>query len=277
MSIFCVFFDGYIVPYNLYNKNDLLMDLFAEYFVNRSTISLHLFNLSKSVRTCAEPRKIKKIESDTHQRLLLALLGTDEKIFICIFSKISRPRLATIFSSYHSKHGGSLKKAIKSETSGRFKFALLTILKCAENPGKYFAKVLHKVMKGMGTDDTTLTRVIVTRADIDMQYIKVEYEKKHEKSLIDAIHSETSSHYRTFLLSLYWTEATQLDKPALFYELFLYKTRSSTMELLGLAAAIHFLLGFENADGVGGVAYFRRWRYDDLSKLSLEKKGLMGF
>ncbi|KAL7243884.1 hypothetical protein ACSBR1_016156 [Camellia fascicularis] len=66
-------------------------------------------------------------------------------------------------------------KAVKSEISGKFKLALLTILQCAHNPVKYFAKVLHKAMKGLGTDDTTLTRVIVTRTEIDMQYIKAEY------------------------------------------------------------------------------------------------------
>lgn len=63
-------------------------------------------------------------------------------------------------------------------------------------------QVLHKAMKGMGTDDSTLVRVIVTRAEIDMQYIKAEYQKKYGKPLNDAVHSETSSHYRTFLLSL---------------------------------------------------------------------------
>lgn len=57
-------------------------------------------------------------------------------------------------------------------------------------------------MKGIGTDDTTLTRVIVTRAEIDMVYIKAEYHKKYGKALHEAVHSETSSHYRTFLLSL---------------------------------------------------------------------------
>lgn len=57
-------------------------------------------------------------------------------------------------------------------------------------------------MKGMGTDDSTLIRVIVTRAEIDMLYIKAEYEKKYGKSLNDAVHSETSGHYRTFLLLL---------------------------------------------------------------------------
>ncbi|KAI3453213.1 hypothetical protein Pfo_009876 [Paulownia fortunei] len=129
-------------------------------------------------------------------------LGTDEKTFIRIFSERSRAHLAAVSSSYHSMYGNSLKKAIKSETSGNFEFALLTILQCAENPGKYFAKVLHKAMKGMGTDDSTLTRVIVTRAEIDMQFIKAEYQKKYGKTLNDAVHSETSSHYRTFLLSL---------------------------------------------------------------------------
>lgn len=54
----------------------------------------------------------------------------------------------------------------------------------------------------MGTDDTTLTRIVVTQAEIDMQYIKGEYHKKYKKSLNDAIHSETSGHYRSFLLLL---------------------------------------------------------------------------
>ncbi|KAF5819944.1 putative annexin [Helianthus annuus] len=129
-------------------------------------------------------------------------LGTDEKVFVQIFSERSRAHLVAINTCYHDMYGGSLKKAVKKETSGLFKSALLTILQCAENPTKYFAKVLHKSMAGLGTDDTTLIRVIVTRTEIDMQYIKAEYHKKYKKSLNDAVHSETSGHYQTFLLSL---------------------------------------------------------------------------
>ncbi|KAI8529394.1 hypothetical protein RHMOL_Rhmol12G0222100 [Rhododendron molle] len=51
---------------------------------------------------------------------------------------------------------------------------------------------LHKAMKGLGMDDSTLIRVIVTRAEIDLQYKKAEYRKKHGKSLNVAVHSETS-------------------------------------------------------------------------------------
>ncbi|KAG8488101.1 hypothetical protein CXB51_018313 [Gossypium anomalum] len=129
-------------------------------------------------------------------------LGTDEKKFIRIFSERSRAQLAAISSAYHDMYGGSLKKAVKSETSGEFEHGLLTILKCSQNPAKYFAKVLHQAMKGLGTNDTTVIRVIVMRTEIDMHYIKAEYLRKYKKSLNNAVHSETSGQYQNFLLSL---------------------------------------------------------------------------
>ncbi|KAL5545245.1 hypothetical protein UlMin_009029 [Ulmus minor] len=129
-------------------------------------------------------------------------LGTDEKTFIRIFSERSRAHMAVVASAYRDMYGSSLKQAVKKETSGNFELGLLTIVRCSENLPKYFAKVLHKAMKGLGTNDTTLIRVIVTRTEIDMQYIKGEYLKKYKKPLNDAVHSETSGHYRTFLLSL---------------------------------------------------------------------------
>ena len=63
-------------------------------------------------------------------------------------------------------------------------------------------QVLYKAMKGLGTNDNTLIRVIVTRTEIDMKYIKAEYAKKYKKTLNDAVHSETSGNYRAFLLAL---------------------------------------------------------------------------
>lgn len=54
----------------------------------------------------------------------------------------------------------------------------------------------------MGTSDTILIRVVVTRAEIDMEKIKEEFGKKYKTSLKDRVHKEISGHYRTFLLSL---------------------------------------------------------------------------
>ncbi|XP_044973394.1 annexin D5-like [Hordeum vulgare subsp. vulgare] len=129
-------------------------------------------------------------------------LGTDERAFIRVFTERSWAHLAAVAGAYRHLYARSLDKAVKSETSGTFELGLLTILRCAESPARHFAKVLHKAMKGLGTSDTALIRVVVTRAEVDMQYIKAEYHKKYKRSLADAIHSETSGNYRTFLLSL---------------------------------------------------------------------------
>ncbi|XP_058227321.1 annexin D5-like [Rhododendron vialii] len=128
--------------------------------------------------------------------------GTIEETFIRIFSERSGAHLVAINSAYCKMYVNSLKKAIKKETSSKFKCALLTILKCAENPGKYYAKALHKAMVGLGTDDETLTRIIVSRAEVDIEKIKTEYHKKYGKSLSDDVRSDTSGQYRAFLLSL---------------------------------------------------------------------------
>ncbi|XP_006659413.1 annexin D5-like [Oryza brachyantha] len=129
-------------------------------------------------------------------------LGTDERTFIRIFSERSAAHMASVAAAYHHMYDRSLEQAVKSETSGNFGFGLLTIIRCAESPAKYFAKVLHKAMKGLGTNDTALMRVVTTRAEVDMQYIKAEYHRSYKRSLADAVHAETSGNYRTFLLSL---------------------------------------------------------------------------
>ncbi|CAD6337694.1 unnamed protein product [Miscanthus lutarioriparius] len=55
-------------------------------------------------------------------------LGTDEKTFIRVFTERSWAHLASVSSAYHHMYDRKLDKVIKSETSGNFEFALLTIL-----------------------------------------------------------------------------------------------------------------------------------------------------
>lgn len=132
-----------------------------------------------------------------------ARLGTDERAFVRVFSERGAAHVAAVARAYELMYGRSLERAVKGETSGNFRFGLLTILRCAaESPARYFARVLHKAMRGLGTRDSTLIRVVVTRAEVDMQFIKAEYHRMYKRSLADAIHADTSGNYRTFLLSL---------------------------------------------------------------------------
>ncbi|KAM7270672.1 hypothetical protein ACFE04_029886 [Oxalis oulophora] len=128
--------------------------------------------------------------------------GADESTFIQVFSERSSTHLAAVTVAYQNLFGKPLERRIKKATSGNFQYGLLSIMRCAENSSKYFAKVLRRAMKGIGTDDTTLIRTVLTRVELDMQDIKAEYRSKYGKTLNDAVHSETSGHYRNFLLSL---------------------------------------------------------------------------
>ncbi|CAL5207786.1 unnamed protein product [Lathyrus oleraceus] len=133
-------------------------------------------------------------------------IGTDEKTFIRIFTERSTTHLAAVSSAYTASFGNSLDKAIKSETSGSFMRGLLTILRCATDSNMYFAKLLRKSMKGIGTDDRRLIRVIVTRTEIDMVHIKAAYYSQYGKPLTHAVRSDTSGHYEDFLIHLLGTD-----------------------------------------------------------------------
>jgi hypothetical protein len=58
------------------------------------------------------------------------------------------------------------------------------------------------VLKGVGTDEDGLTRVVVTRAEKDLKDIKELYYKRNSVHLEDSIAKEISGDYKKFLLTL---------------------------------------------------------------------------
>ncbi|XP_077486451.1 annexin A2-like [Amblyomma americanum] len=93
-------------------------------------------------------------------------------------------------------------EAIKSEMSGDLKNGFLAIVKCVYSPPFYFAETLYHAMKGLGTNDRVLKRVVVSRCEKDLELIKQEYLDKYKVSLASAIQSDTSGHYRKALLAI---------------------------------------------------------------------------
>jgi DNA-directed RNA polymerase subunit F len=125
--------------------------------------------------------------------------GTDESAFISTLCSNSYEQLRAIFAEYKTLSGHDIMTAIENEMSGDLKDALLTIVKSIYNSPLYFAERLYKSMKGAGTDDATLIRIIISRCEIDLAYIRAEYQKVYGKPLETAIKGEASGDYQTAL------------------------------------------------------------------------------
>lgn len=64
---------------------------------------------------------------------------------------------------------------------------MLLIVKCVKNRAEFFAEQLYKSMKGLGTNDSRLIRLVVTRCEVDMGEIKSMFLKQYGESLEDFI------------------------------------------------------------------------------------------
>ncbi|XP_054456268.1 annexin A11a isoform X2 [Anoplopoma fimbria] len=127
-------------------------------------------------------------------------LGTDESKFNAILCARSKPHLRTVFLEYQKMCGRDIEKSIDREMSGDLEGGMLAVVKCIKNTPAYFAERLYKAMKGAGTKDTTLIRIMVSRSEVDMLDIRQEYVKNYGKSLYTHISGDTSGDYKKLLL-----------------------------------------------------------------------------
>lgn len=128
--------------------------------------------------------------------------GTDESKFNEIL--IARPfsQLRAIFYEYEKIAGHSIQVTIDKEMGGVAKAAFSAVVQSMVDRPAYFADRIAGALKGAGTDDTTLIRVVVTRSEVDMVDIKAEYEKRHGSSLSKAIQGDCSGDYKRMLIAL---------------------------------------------------------------------------
>jgi len=132
--------------------------------------------------------------------------GTDESAFQKIVLGASPSQLKGIEQQYLAKYGKQIDDVMRSELNGPTEVDLLkcylAVFAVARDAPAYFATRLHKAMKGGGTDDKSLIRLVVTRSERDMVQIKEVFQKLYGKSLSAWITDETSGDYKKALLLL---------------------------------------------------------------------------
>uniref|UniRef100_A0AAR2J265 Annexin n=1 Tax=Pygocentrus nattereri TaxID=42514 RepID=A0AAR2J265_PYGNA len=128
--------------------------------------------------------------------------GTDEVKFLTVLCVRNRNHLLKVFQEYQQISGRDIEDSIKREMSGCLEDVFLAIVRCIKSKPGFFAERLHKSMKGLGTTDSILIRVMVSRSEIDMEDIKNEFLKTYGKTLYSFIKGDTSGDYRKILLEL---------------------------------------------------------------------------
>uniref|UniRef100_A0A3Q3BJR1 Annexin n=1 Tax=Kryptolebias marmoratus TaxID=37003 RepID=A0A3Q3BJR1_KRYMA len=174
--------------------------------------------------------------------------GTDEAKFIMTLGNRSVTHLRMVFDEYEKIAEVSIEDSIKSELSGDFERLMLAVVQCIRSVPMFFAKRLYKSMKGLGTADNTLIRIMISRSEIDMLDIRECFRLQYEKSLYNMIKDDTSGDYKRTLLHLcggdddlageFFPEAAQIAYK--MWEL-------SAMTKVQLRPTVHPASGFDSA------------------------------
>ncbi|XP_072517148.1 annexin A2b [Salminus brasiliensis] len=128
--------------------------------------------------------------------------GTDVITWINIFSERSVPHLQKVFERYNSYSPYDMKESIRKEVKGDLEKSFLTLVECFENKQLYFANKLNDAMKTKSVKEKVLTRIIVSRCEIDLMKICTEFKRQFGKSLYQTISEQTKGDYQRALLNL---------------------------------------------------------------------------
>ena len=182
-------------------KRDLEKDVKSETGGTLRKLLIALLQCSRSTNTQPNPEQCKAIAEEIY-KAGEAKLGTDESVFNKYFCSLSPIELAHVARAYHQITGHTILQAIDNEFSGDSKKALRAIVYATLSPSEYFATRVHDAVKGLGTKDHLLIRVIVSRSEIDMPQIKQYYKQLFGKDMYDDVKNDISGDYRTLLLGI---------------------------------------------------------------------------
>ncbi|CAL5414913.1 unnamed protein product [Camellia sinensis] len=121
---------------------------------------------------------------------------------IRILATRSKAQVNATLNQYKNEFGHDILEDLEADPNDEFLSILRATVKCLTWPEKYFEKVLQLAINKRGTDEGALTRVVATRAEVDMKIIKEEYHRRNSIPLDVAIAKDTTGDYEKMLLAL---------------------------------------------------------------------------
>ncbi|CAL8248697.1 unnamed protein product [Merluccius merluccius] len=132
--------------------------------------------------------------------------GTDAAVFIDILTSRSGAHLRKVFDRYSKYSKVDVSKAIDLEMKGDIESCLTAVVKCAGSTPAFFAEKLNRALKVCGKKSKIVTRIIVSRSEVDLKLIKNMYKKDYGKTLQQEILDDTKGDYEKILLALCGSE-----------------------------------------------------------------------
>uniref|UniRef100_A0A2P2NJ99 Annexin n=1 Tax=Rhizophora mucronata TaxID=61149 RepID=A0A2P2NJ99_RHIMU len=126
----------------------------------------------------------------------------NDEDFIRILATRSKAQVNATLNNYKNEFGNDINKDLKTDPKDEYLALLRATVKCLTCPEKYFEKVLRLAINKRGTDEGALTRVVATRAEVDLKIIADEYQRRNSVTLDHAIGKDTHGDYEKMLLAL---------------------------------------------------------------------------
>ncbi|KAG7521612.1 annexin A2-like [Solea senegalensis] len=183
-------------------KKDLDKDVAGDTSGNFAKLLLALVQTKRD-----EPSAIVDYEKiDQDARALyeagIGVKGTDVATWISIMSERSVPHLQRVFQRYKSFSPYDMLESIKKEVKGDLQKSFTVLVECFENKQLFFANRLNEAMKSKGAKEKVVTRIIVSRCEVDLKKICSEYKASVGQSLQKTILEHTKGDYQKVLLGL---------------------------------------------------------------------------
>ncbi|XP_056137408.1 annexin A2-A-like [Lampris incognitus] len=128
--------------------------------------------------------------------------GTDVGTWISIMTERSVPHLQKVFERYKNYSPYDMQESIRKEVKGDLEKSFLTLVQCFENKQLYFANRLSEAMKSKGAKEKVVTRIFVSRCEVDLMKIRTEFKAHHGQSLYKTVGEHTKGDFQRALLSL---------------------------------------------------------------------------
>ncbi|XP_034032369.1 annexin A2-A-like [Thalassophryne amazonica] len=183
-------------------KKDLDKDVAGDTSGNFAKLLLALVQTKRA--TGSSVVDYEKIDQDARALFEagVKIKGTDVATWISIMTERPMAHLQKVFQRYKHYSPYDMQESITKEVKGDLEMSFLAVVKCIENKQLYFAERLHDAMKSKGAKEKVVTRIIVSRCEVDLKKIAQEYKNKYGQSLHKTICEHTKGDYQKALLSL---------------------------------------------------------------------------